>query len=95
MIHSNDDFPHGAPTELSDDEQRAIALDEMSDCWRRSIDRGAGPDTMAATALATAFTQIVDAYGRDAALAVLDRFREQIAVGAFDPQQHESGDHQG
>ncbi|HET8727154.1 MAG TPA: hypothetical protein VFO41_06545, partial [Alphaproteobacteria bacterium] len=68
-----------------------VVLDEMSDCWRRSMDRGAEPDTLAATALATAFTQIVDCYGRDAALAILDRFREQIAAGAFDPRTDPEG----
>lgn len=91
MPHSNDDFPLSPSSELPDEEQRTIALDEISNCWRRSIDRGATPDTLAATALATAFTQIIDAYGREAALAVLDRFREQIAVGAFDPQASGEG----
>jgi|GEM_PF-2320814 hypothetical protein len=86
MTHSNDDMDPRTRPELSDEEQRTIVLDEMSGCWQRSIDRGAGVDTLAATALATAFTQIVDSYGRDAALAILDRFREQIAKGAFDPR---------
>src|SRR3546814_9914026 len=62
MTHSNDDPRHGVQQELSDEEQRTIVLDEMSGCWQRSIDRGAGPDTLAATAIATAFTQIVDSY---------------------------------
>ena len=40
---------------------------------------------MAEVALATAFTELLRSSGEDAAMALVDRMRERIVAGEFDP----------
>ncbi len=82
------DSPAGARDKsgLDDAQQRSIAVEEIAGAWRSATGRGAGPDAMAAAAIATALSTIVARYGRDTAIAISERFKGQILSGAFDPR---------
>lgn len=97
-----DDLPPDADPETTaarqaaeEAEQRGIAMEELIASWQRGLQRGAGIDSLSAASIATALSQLVAHYGRDAALAITDKFREQIASGAFDPRGPAGSDGEG
>lgn len=66
-------------------EQQEIALDLMLTAWRTALSRGVVPETIAAVAIATGFTELVGKLGRQAAIDVAERLPDQIRSGALSP----------
>ncbi len=66
--------------------QQEIALDHMLTAWRAALDQGVVPETIAAVAIATGFTELVGKLGEDAAIEVAERLPEQIRSGALSPR---------
>ena len=67
-------------------QQQEIALDAMLTAWRTALDRGVVPETIAAVAIATGFTELVGKLGEQAAIDVAERLPEQIRNGALSPR---------
>jgi hypothetical protein len=72
--------------ELSEAEQQEAALDVMLDAWRNALAKGVVPETIAAVAIATGFTELVGKLGEQAAIDVAERLPDQIRSGVLTPR---------
>ncbi len=70
---------------LMREEQRLTALQSQTEAWAEGLSAGIDPEIIAEVALATAFTELLRSCGEDAAVALVDRMRERIIAGEFDP----------
>ncbi|MFE0013894.1 hypothetical protein ACFWXH_03540 [Mesorhizobium sp. NPDC059054] len=69
------------------EEKRLTAVESHSEAWAEGLSAGIEPDIIAEAALETAFCEMLRANGETAALALLDRMREKVIAGAFEPDQ--------
>lgn len=69
------------------EEKRLTAVESHTEAWADSFCAGIEPDIIAEAALATALSEIVRRGGENAALALIDRMREKVIAGDFDPPQ--------
>ena len=69
------------------EEKRLTAVESYEDAWAEGRAAGIEPDIMAEAAIATALEELVRANGEAAALALLERMRERLMAGEFDPAQ--------
>jgi hypothetical protein len=69
------------------EEKRLTAVESHNEAWAEGLSAGIEPDIIAEAALATAFAEILRTNGESAALALLDRMREKVVSGEFDPVQ--------
>jgi hypothetical protein len=67
------------------EEKRLTAVESHNEAWAEGLSAGIEPEIIAEAALETAFGEILRANGETAALALLDRMREKVVAGAFDP----------
>jgi hypothetical protein len=67
------------------EEKRLTALESQSEAWAEGISAGIEPEILAEAALATAFAELLRSGGEQAALALLDRMRERVIAGEFEP----------
>lgn len=67
------------------EEKRLTAVESHNEAWAEGLCAGIEPEIIAEAALATAFCEIIAASGEDAALALLDRMREKVMAGEFEP----------
>jgi hypothetical protein len=68
------------------EEKRLTALESQSEAWAEGISAGIEPEILAEAALATAFAELLRSGGEDEALALLDRMRERVIAGEFEPR---------
>ncbi len=69
------------------EEKRLTAVESHNEAWAEGLSAGIEPEIIAEAALETAFAEMLRANGETAALALLDRMREKVISGAFDPDQ--------
>ena len=69
------------------EEKRLTAVESHSEAWADSISAGIEPEIVAEAALATAFSAFLASNGEAAALLLLDRMREKVIAGDFEPNQ--------
>ena len=69
------------------EEKRLTAVESHNEAWAEGLSAGIEPDIIAEAALETAFGEMLRASGETAALALLDRMREKVIEGAFEPCQ--------
>ncbi|KQZ13026.1 MULTISPECIES: hypothetical protein [unclassified Mesorhizobium] len=69
------------------EEKRLTAVESHNEAWAEGLSAGIEPEIIAEAALETAFAEMLRANGETAALALLDRMREKVIAGAFDPDQ--------
>jgi len=69
------------------EEKRLTSAESHSEAWAEGLSAGIEPDIIAEAALETAFGEILRANGETAALALLDRMREKVIAGAFEPER--------
>jgi len=67
------------------EEKRLTAVECHNEAWAEGFSAGIEAEIIAEAALATAFGEILRANGEDAALALLDRMREKVVAGEFEP----------
>jgi hypothetical protein len=67
------------------EEKRLTALVSQNEAWAEGISAGIEPEILAEAALATAFAELLRSGGEQAALALLDRMRERVIAGEFEP----------
>jgi hypothetical protein len=68
------------------EEKRLTAVESHNEAWAEGLSAGIEPEIIAEAALETAFGEILRANGETAALALLDRMREKVIAGAFEPE---------
>lgn len=69
------------------EEKRLSAVESQTETWAEGLSSGIEPEIMAEAALSTAFSELLRTTSEDAAIALLDRMREKIVGGEFDPDQ--------
>lgn len=67
------------------EEKRLTAVESYEDAWAEGRAAGIEPDIMADAAIATALEELVRANGEDVALSLIERMRERLVAGEFDP----------
>lgn len=67
------------------EEKRLSAVESYEDAWAEGRAAGIEPDIMADAAIATALSELMRTSGEEAALALIDRIRERLVAGEFDP----------
>ncbi len=69
---------------LSEDQQMALALDWYIAMWDEAINRGVAEQAMGMISLSATTSKLVKCFGRNAAVALLERTRDNINDGQFD-----------
>ncbi len=69
------------------EEKRLTAVESHNEAWAEGLSAGIEPEIIAEAALETAFCEMLRNNGETAALALLDRMREKVIGGAFDPHR--------
>ena len=69
------------------EEKRLTAVESHSEAWAEGLSAGIELDIIAEAALTTAFEEILRVGGEVAALALLDRMRERVIAGDFEPSR--------
>jgi len=67
------------------EEKRLTSVENHSEAWAEGLSAGIEPEIIAEAALSTAFGELLRASGEAAALALLERMREKVIAGEFDP----------
>lgn len=67
------------------EEKRLTAVESHCEAWAEGLSAGIEPDIIADAALSTAFIELMRTSGETAALALLDRMRERVIAGEFEP----------
>jgi len=67
------------------EEKRLTAVECHNEAWAEGFSAGIEADIIAEAALSTAFVEILRTNGEAAALALLDRMREKVIAGEFEP----------
>jgi hypothetical protein len=68
------------------EEKRLTAVESHNEAWAEGLSAGIEPEIIAEAALETAFGEILRTNGETATLALLDRMREKVIAGAFEPE---------
>ncbi|WP_274629458.1 hypothetical protein [Arvimicrobium flavum] len=69
------------------EEKRLTAIESHEEAWAESICAGIEAEIVAEAALATAFSELLRSNGERAALLLIDRMREKVIAGDFEPQR--------
>jgi hypothetical protein len=67
------------------EEKRLTSVESHSEAWAEGLSAGIEPEIIAEAALSTAFGELLRASGETAALALLERMREKVIAGEFEP----------
>ncbi len=67
------------------EEKRLSAVESQSETWAEGLSAGIEPEILAEAALSTAFGELLRRSNEEAAIALLERMREKIVSGDFDP----------
>lgn len=70
------------------EEKRLTAVESYEDAWADGRAAGIEPEIMAEAAIATALSELVRSNGDTTALALIERMRDSLVAGEFDPQLH-------
>ncbi len=69
------------------EEKRLTAVENHNEAWAEGLSAGIEPEIIAEAALETAFGEMLRSQGETAALALIERMREKVIAGAFEPQR--------
>lgn len=72
---------------LIQEEKRLTAIENHNEAWAEGLACGIEPEIIAEAAFSTACEELLRACGEAATLELLERVRERIAAGDFDPVQ--------
>lgn len=68
------------------EEKRLTAIESYEDAWADGCAAGIEPDIMAEAAIATVLGELTRSSGEAAALALVEKMRERLLAGEFDPE---------
>ncbi len=71
--------------ELTEDEQKAIALDWFLAMWDEALKRGVGIETLCIIALSATTSKLVDQFGDDQTAELLKSVSKNVQDGKFAP----------
>lgn len=69
------------------EEKRLSALESQTETWADGLSAGIEPEILAEAALSTAFQELLRSSSEEAAIALIERMREKILAGEFDPDR--------
>jgi hypothetical protein len=69
--------------QLSEEQQREIALDLLLEAWNNAIDRGVDTEVLAKTAIFAGLSDMVGAYGERAIAEMTEELPRRIRGGDF------------
>lgn len=67
------------------EEKRLTAMESHEEAWADSVSAGIEAEIVAEAALSTAFSEILRSSGEHAVLMLIDRMREKVIAGEFNP----------
>lgn len=67
------------------EEKRLTAVECHNEAWAESLSAGIEPEIIAEAALTTTFEEIVRTMGEAGTLSLIDRMRQKLLDGEFDP----------
>ncbi len=73
--------------EMIREEKRLSAVESQNETWAEGLSAGIEPEILAEAALSTAFSELLRECSEEAAIALIDRMRDKIIAGEFDPDQ--------
>jgi hypothetical protein len=68
---------------MTDDEQKALALDLLLHAWDEALARGVAPDLLASTAIFAALADMIDIHGETAVAQFCTDLPARIRNGEF------------
>jgi hypothetical protein len=68
---------------LSDDQQKALALEAILDAWDAALAKGVEPEMLASSAIFAALTDMVDLYGETAVAEMCSGLPDRVRRGEF------------
>jgi hypothetical protein len=71
--------------QLLREEKRLTAVESYEEAWAEGLAAGIEPDIMAEAALATVLGELLRSGGESGALALVERMRERLISGEFEP----------
>lgn len=80
---------HG-PAEIDEiirEEKRLSALESQNETWAEGLSAGIEPEILAEAALSTAFCELLRICNEETAMSLIERMREKIVAGEFDPDR--------
>lgn len=69
------------------EEKRLTAVESHNEAWAEGLSAGIEPEIIAEAALATTFGELLRVSDEDTALALLDRVRDMLVAGEFEPSK--------
>jgi hypothetical protein len=68
---------------LSEQAQKALALDLLLNAWDAALEKGVAPELLASTAIFAALTDMIDMYGAEAVAAFCEGLPVRVRDGEF------------
>lgn len=69
------------------EEKRLTAVENHCEAWADGLSAGIEPEIIAEAAMTTALAELLRASGEPAALALIERMRDRVIAGEFEPEQ--------
>ena len=69
------------------EDKRLTAVESHNEAWAEGLSAGIEPEIIAEAALETAFAEMLRAQGEEAVLALLERMRQKVIAGEFEPER--------
>ncbi len=73
------------PEKLSEDEQKAVALDWFIAMWNEAIKRGVGEDILCIMSLSATTSKLAEHFGDSQTAELLKSVRKSVLKGQFTP----------
>lgn len=70
------------------EEKRLTSLESHAEAWAEGRSAGIEPEIIAEAAIATALGELMRGANEDVALALLEKMRERVTKGEFEPEVH-------
>lgn len=67
------------------EEKRLTAVESQTEAWAEGLSAGIEPEIIAEAALTTAFAELLRSCSEEVALGLLDRMRDRVLGGDFEP----------
>lgn len=67
----------------SEEDQRRLALQLILDAWDDALGEGVEPDIVASTAIFSALSDMIESYGEEAVVKLVDGLADRIRQGEF------------
>ncbi len=79
-----------APSDLDEmiaREKKLVAIEYQNEAWADGTSEGIEAEILAEAAFSTALTELIRNCGEEAAIALLDKMRDNVTSGAFLPSR--------